>query len=106
MQKYNKLVRDNIPDIIRANGEVPITRHLRTSEYKKELLKKLVEEAQEVASAKGKESLVKELADVQEVLTSLYAVFGIARSDVTSIAKKRRKERGRFAKKIFLKEVK
>lgn len=106
MQKYNKLVRDNIPDIIRANGEVPITRRLRASEYKKELLKKLVEEAREVVSAKGKEDLVKELADVQEVLISLYAVFDIARSDVTSIAKKRRKERGGFVKRIFLKNVK
>ena len=37
---YNKLVRDKIPDIIKNNGEEPITRILNYEEYKKELEKK------------------------------------------------------------------
>lgn len=37
----NKLVRDNIPNIIKENGEVPITRILTDEEYKKELEKKV-----------------------------------------------------------------
>ena len=43
-QIYNKLVRDNIPDIILSNGETPITRILASVEYKQELEKKLYEE--------------------------------------------------------------
>ena len=39
---YNKLVRDNIPEIIISNGEVPITRILSNEEYKEELEKKKV----------------------------------------------------------------
>lgn len=32
-QIYNKLVRDNIPDIIKENGEEPIYRVLNEDEY-------------------------------------------------------------------------
>ncbi len=102
MKTYNKLVRDHIPDIIRANGERPVTRKLSVAEYKKELLKKLEEEAKEVLEAKGKQEMVKELSDVQEVLTAMHEAFGITRGDVTNMARKRRKERGGFTKKIFL----
>ena len=41
---YNKLVRDNIPNIIKSNGEIPIIRILDNDEYKKELENKLYEE--------------------------------------------------------------
>lgn len=53
--KYNKLVRDFIPDIIKRNGKVPVTRVLRGAEFKKELKHKLVEEAHETADAKTRE---------------------------------------------------
>ena len=38
---YGKLVRDKIPEIIRQNGEEPITRILSNDEYIKELERKL-----------------------------------------------------------------
>ena len=43
---FNKLVRDNIPDIIASNKEIAITKILTDDEYKIELLKKLKEENQ------------------------------------------------------------
>ena len=46
IKNYNKLVRDNIPDIIKNNGGEPIIRILDDSEYKSELEKKLYEEYQ------------------------------------------------------------
>lgn len=45
---YNKLVRDNIPNIIISKKEVPVTRVLNNEEYRKELEKKLYEEYNEV----------------------------------------------------------
>lgn len=38
---YNKLVRDNIPDIIISRGETPVTRVLDDAEYKKALEDKI-----------------------------------------------------------------
>ena len=67
---YNKLVRDNIPNIIKSNGETPITRILTNEEYKQELEKKLYEEYQEVLESSG-EDRIEELADMLEVIKSL-----------------------------------
>ena len=50
-QIYNKLVRDNILDIIEANGEKPIYRILDAKEYWEYLLLKDIEELEEVRSA-------------------------------------------------------
>ena len=60
---YNKLVRDKIPDIIRSNGEEPITRVLSEEEYKIELEKKLQEELNETLQATGSDR-IEELADM------------------------------------------
>ena len=67
---YNKLVRDNIPDIITSNKETPVTRILNEDEYKKALEEKLVEEQEEVLSSSGSERC-EELADMVEVIRAL-----------------------------------
>ena len=41
---YNKLVRDNIPEIIIEDNQVPVTRVLDKEEYKKALEEKILEE--------------------------------------------------------------
>lgn len=64
---YNKLVRDNIPDIIEKDNEIPVTRILSIDEYRVELYKKLKEECNELISAKGRENILYEVADVFEV---------------------------------------
>ena len=43
MVVYNKLVRDQIPDMIRAQGETPVIRILDTDEYLQHLETKLDE---------------------------------------------------------------
>lgn len=63
---YNKLVRDRIPEIIRSKGAVPHIRALSPKEYRTALLKKLREEAAELA-ATGPEKQLDELVDVLEV---------------------------------------
>ena len=98
---YNKLVRDNIPDIIKNNGEIPITRILNDNEYKIELEKKLYEEYQEVLNSSGKER-IEELADMLEVMISLAKLEGKELEDVIEVAKVKRLKRGGFNKKIYL----
>lgn len=100
----NKLVRDNIPNIIEENGEVPITRILTDEEYKKELEKKLQEELQEVLEATGK-NRIEELADMLEVIKYLAKLENASFSDVVEVAKEKCGKRGGFEDKIFLEKV-
>lgn len=99
---YNKLVRDNIPEIMKAQGLNPETRILDDVEYKKFLRLKLVEEAGETNAAKTHEEIVKELGDVWEVIEAIMQNEGISPQDVQALKQKRREERGGFFKRIFL----
>lgn len=101
---YKKLVRDNIPDIIKNNGEIPITRILSDDEYKIELEKKLYEEYQEVLNSSGKER-IEELADMLEVMISLAKLEGKSLDDVIEVAKVKRLKRGGFNKRTYLEGV-
>ena len=98
---FNKLVRDNIPNIIENNGEVAVTRVLDDEEYKKELYKKLLEEANEVINSTEKETL-EELADVLEILSSIASLNNKFIEDIIEIARMKREKRGGFQKRLFL----
>jgi predicted house-cleaning noncanonical NTP pyrophosphatase (MazG superfamily) len=67
---HNKLIRDKIPEIIEASGDVCETRILEDEEFQIELKKKLVEKSKEVLNS-PKEKLTDELADVLEIIYTL-----------------------------------
>lgn len=98
---YNKLVRDKIPEIIKNNGEEPITRVLDDNEYKLELEKKLLEEYNEVIASSGT-NRIEELADMLEVISSLAKLEGENLDKVINVAKEKTYKRGGFDKKIYL----
>ena len=102
---YNKLVRDEIPLIIRNNGENPITRILDDVEYKFELEKKLLEEYNEVLGATNSEERVEELADMLEVIRSLASLENKDLDDIIKVADLKKEKRGGFSSKIFLERV-
>jgi predicted house-cleaning noncanonical NTP pyrophosphatase (MazG superfamily) len=102
---YNKLVRDNIPNIIKNNGGEPFTRILTDEEYKIELEKKLYEEYNEVLNTKNTEERIEELADMIEIISSLALVEGKNLDVVLECAKKKSIKRGGFEKKIYLEKV-
>ena len=101
---YNKLVRDNIPDIIESKGETPVTKILDDDTYKIELEKKLNEEYQEVLAASG-DDRVEELADMLEIIRALAKLEGKSLQNVIEIADVKSEKRGAFEKKIFLEKV-
>ena len=101
---YNKLVRDNIPDIIIANNETPVTRILTDEEYKKSLEAILNEEYEEVIESEGGERL-EELADMIEVIRSLAGLENATLEEIERLADEKRAKRGGFEKKIFLEKV-
>ena len=101
---YNKLVRDQIPDIIAATGSRPSTRVLDHASYKGALRSKLLEEAQEAVAA-ADEQLAAELADVLEVLRALATAHDMKWEDIELHANRKRAERGGFDHRIFLEHV-
>lgn len=101
---YNKLVRDNIPNIIESNGETPVIKVLSSEEYKLELEKKLNEEYNEVIESQGRDRL-EELADMLEVIKYLAKVENSTLDEVISISNEKSLKRGAFEKRIFLEKV-
>lgn len=97
MASYNKLVRDNIPEILDAKGVVYEKRIASPEEYKIELIKKLYEEIKEFLEAGS----IEELADVGEVIEALKQLPEYA--DVEVIRQKKKLERGGFEQRIILK---
>ena len=104
-QVFNKLVRDNIPNIIESNGEKAITRILGNEEYRVELYKKLLEETQEVINSQNTDDILEELADVLEILKSIAELENKNLNDIIEIANQKRLKRGGFSKKIFLEKT-
>lgn len=98
---YNKLVRDNIPEIIKSNGGKPKYRYLENDEeFKKALKVKLVEEIDELLNAKTEEEAIEELADIYDVITCLEEYFKIAQYSCI-----KRSSKGWFNNRIFLESV-
>ena len=102
---YNKLVRDNIPDIIKADGEEPITHILNDEEYRIELMQKLGEELLEVRLASNNLERTEELADMLELIISLNKSMGNTWEDLEKIRNKKLARNGGFDKKIYLERV-
>lgn len=100
-KKYNKLVRDKIPDIIKADGSQPVTRILNDKEYLVALVEKLKEELTEFAA----EFSAEELADIQEVVHALRDAIGKTQEELEAIRLKKAITNGAFKDKIFLEEV-
>lgn len=101
---YNKLVRDNIPEIIKNNGEIPIVTVLDDKRYKEELERKLYEEYLEVIESSGKDR-IEELADMLEIIKALAKLENSNLEEVIKISNEKVKKRGAFDKKIYLEKV-
>ena len=99
---YNKLVRDNIPEIIRQHGDTCQTETMTESEFQWALRQKVVEEAQEVMQATTHSNLVQELADLYEVVDMLLQTNDITPDMLRTEQERRRVTLGSFAQRIKL----
>ncbi|MFK5883462.1 MAG: nucleoside triphosphate pyrophosphohydrolase [Candidatus Izemoplasma sp.] len=102
---YNKLVRDNIPYIIKKEGKIANIRILDDAEYLTEVKHKLVEEAKELLETKSKEQCINELADVYEVLDQILMTNKIDIQDIEKARIIKNRAKGAFEDKIFLESV-
>ena len=99
MVKNNKLVRDNIPDIIIKAGKKPAYHVIKDDkEYLNQLLLKLIEEANEVKADPSKE----ELADVMEVVLAIADYLKLDIKDIEDYRKIKQTKNGAFKKRLLL----
>ncbi|HHD80159.1 MAG TPA: phosphoribosyl-ATP pyrophosphohydrolase [Campylobacterales bacterium] len=100
--KYNKLVRDKIPEIIKNKGITPITHIASDEEYQQKLKAKLQEEVNEFLEDNSQE----ELADILEVIYALCNLYNFDKDKLEQLRKDKAEKRGKFKDKIILDETK
>ena len=99
--KYNKLVRDRIPEIIEKSGKTCKTEILSDEKYLRMIDAKLDEELAEY----HKDQNIEELADLMEVIYAAAAARGYTVEQLEQVRAEKAEKRGGFQKKILLVEV-
>jgi predicted house-cleaning noncanonical NTP pyrophosphatase (MazG superfamily) len=95
-----KLVRDRIPELAAANGQ-PGTWHQATeAEFARWLRAKLLEEAQEAATASPAQ-LVEELGDVLQVLYALAELAGCAAAEIECARVRKARTHGTYTRRLL-----
>lgn len=99
---YNKLCRDRVPEIIKEKGFACEVREVEHDEYKREIIRKVFEEASGVSNHTSRESLLKELADLLITINSVKHEFEITEAEVTEAMTKSLVEKGGYEKRLYL----
>ncbi len=99
--KYEKLIRDRIPEIIAENGQTARVRRLSDEEYLLKLDEKLDEELAEYHADRN----VEELADLLEVIYAAALARGCPAENLDRIRREKAEKRGAFQEKLLLEEV-
>jgi predicted house-cleaning noncanonical NTP pyrophosphatase (MazG superfamily) len=99
---YRKLIRDKIPEKMVRVGAAYEIRKLKKRDFEKELLKKVGEEASGLLTAKKREDIIEELADVLDVAEEIRRHWKIKPSCVRKKQKENTLKKGGFKKKIYL----
>ena len=99
--KYNKLVRDKIPQNIELKGKRCSYYVLEEDKYKKELDKKLLEEANEFII----DHSVEEMADLLEVIETIEKTHNLKKEEIERVRIEKKEKKGGFEEKIYLVEV-
>ncbi len=98
--KYNKLVRDKIPQYIKKKGGTPVFHIAGDKEYWEKLKEKLKEEVDEFCESES----IEEMADLVEITDAACKYKKFNKRKLEAVRKSKAKERGAFKKKIILEE--
>ena len=96
--KYNKAIRDKIPEIIQKDGHSCNVKTLSDEQFLEHLEKKISEEVAEYQNDKNPE----ELADILEVIYRVAQLRGVSKEELEKIRIEKNSKRGSFDKNLFL----
>lgn len=102
VKEFHKLVRDRIPSRISEGGERVDIGTLSGDSLMRALKDKLVEEAIEVLDSKNYDSLLEELADVQEVIKAILKKIDSSIDEVNRIQESKFRKLGGFDEGLVL----
>lgn len=97
-----KLVRDNIPEIAKANGDKVQFRVAKELEKYDLLMHKLREEVEELSETTSLSEIYEELVDVMEVLITFCEFIELDEEKFLNVSTKKLKERGGFKNWIVM----
>ena len=98
IKKYDKAIRDKIPDIIKKSGNNCNVKKLSDNEFLPELEKKFREEVEEYLESKS----VEELADAIEVIYRIAELKGTSKEKLEMLREEKASKRGKFNENLFL----
>ncbi len=99
---YNKLCRDKIPEIIKAKGFDCHVRIVDHDEYKREIVRKVFEEASGVSNHADHGHMVAEIADLIITLEAVKKEFGVTEEEVATAVAKSLAEKGAYDERYYL----
>ncbi len=104
MKKYhfNKLVRNKLPERFTQEGISFAQSKLTDDQFALELKNKLLEEVLEVKDADSREDLIKELADVMEVVEAIKVAYSISSKDIEEERVVKSNLNGHFSAENFI----
>ena len=100
-RSYNKLVRDNLPQLIKESGRECSYRIMNDHEYYNALLDKVDEEIEEYRASGNEE----EIADVYEVLDCLVQLKEYEPMHIDYLRLIRKEARGSYKDRVLLIDV-
>lgn len=102
--EYPKLIRDKIPEIIKQTkgNDVSLRMLADDQEFLSYLLKKVVEEAEELSQADTDTNLKEEIADIYETIDALIKMKSFSVAEILNIQSEKREKRGGFEKRLLM----
>ena len=106
MKEVDKLIRDNIPEILDKKWITYKTEVSSWDKLKEYIIKKIIEEVQELIDANNwqdKNKIVWEIVDVTDIIKKYCKEMWITEEEIEKVRTQKNKERGWFDKWIILK---
>lgn len=102
----NKLVRDGFRDEYKRSGQKAIYRELSLEEHKSQLIRKIVEEAQEInLASSSQEEVVKEIADIEQAIDDIAVLCDITKEQILVAKQKKYEKIDGFAVGTFVETI-